>query len=63
MSPYVIFGRLTQLKGKTKAGLGKLTGNDPLVVSGKKDCIAGELQVKYALSRDEAETVKEWNLF
>lgn len=63
MSPYVIFGRLTQLKGKTKTGLGKLTGHRPLVVSGKKDCIAGELQVKYALNFEEAETIKEWNLF
>ncbi len=63
MSPYVIFGRLTLLKGKTKAGLGKLTGNRPLVASGKKDCIAGELQVKYGLNFDEAETIKEWNLF
>jgi uncharacterized protein YjbJ (UPF0337 family) len=63
MSPYVIYGRLTQLKGKTKSTLGKLTGNDSLVASGEKDFIAGELQAKYTLSMDETETIKEWNLF
>jgi uncharacterized protein YjbJ (UPF0337 family) len=63
MSPYVIYGRLTQLKGKTKSTLGKLTGNHSLVASGKKDLIAGELQARYTLNTDEAQTIKEWNLF
>jgi uncharacterized protein YjbJ (UPF0337 family) len=62
MSPYVIFGRFTQLKGKTKVTLGKLTGNQVMMVSGEKERIAGELQAKYTLNFDETETIRDWNL-
>ncbi|OYY50102.1 MAG: hypothetical protein B7Y48_03770 [Methylophilales bacterium 28-44-11] len=63
MSPYVIFGSLTQLKGKTKTTLGKLTGNPSLEASGQQDVLAGKLQAKYTLSIEETETIKEWNFF
>lgn len=62
MGMHVMFGYLMQVKGKTKAALGKLAGNHLLVQSGKKDKAAGKLQAKYGLSFNEAETIKEWNL-
>lgn len=63
MGMHVVFGYLMQVKGKTKTTVGKLAGNRLLVMSGKKDKAAGKLQAKYGLSLDEAETIKEWNLF
>lgn len=60
---YAVFGYLMQVKGKTKTTVGKLAGNRLLMLSGKKDRIAGELQAKYRLNFDEANTIKDWNLF
>jgi uncharacterized protein YjbJ (UPF0337 family) len=50
-----IKGNWKQLKGKVKQKWGKLTDDDLMTVAGLRDQLAGKLQERYGLAKDQAE--------
>jgi uncharacterized protein YjbJ (UPF0337 family) len=50
-----IEGNWKQFKGKAKEKWGKLTDDDLDVVSGKRDQLAGRIQERYGIAKDDAE--------
>lgn len=48
-------GNWKQMKGSAKAHWGKLTDDDLDVIEGNRDQLAGKIQEKYGVSKDEAE--------
>lgn len=48
-------GNWKQFKGKVKEQWGKLTDDDLDVIAGRRDQLAGKLQERHGLARDEAE--------
>ena len=54
-------GQWKQIKGKVVEQWGKLTDDDLDVISGKREQLAGRIQERYGVSRDEAEKqVDKW---
>jgi uncharacterized protein YjbJ (UPF0337 family) len=57
-----IKGQWKQVAGKVKAKWGKLTGDDLKVAEGNSEYLAGKVQERYGIARDEAEKqVKEFS--
>ena len=57
-----IKGQWKQVAGKVKAKWGKLTDDDLKVAEGNSEYLAGKVQERYGIARDEAEKqVKEFN--
>ena len=61
-------GNFTQLKGKIKEQWGKLTDDEIDEMEGKSEILAGKLQERYDMNREEAEreardfrTQNNWN--
>jgi len=50
-----IKGQWKQLAGKLKAKWGKLTDDDLQVAEGNSEYLAGRLQERYGIAKDEAE--------
>jgi uncharacterized protein YjbJ (UPF0337 family) len=50
-----IKGQWKQLTGKLKAKWGKLTNDDLAAVEGNREYLAGKIQERYGIARDEAE--------
>lgn len=50
-----VAGNWKQAKGKIKQKWGKLTDDDLSVINGKRDELAGRLQERYGLAKDQAE--------
>ena len=50
-----IEGNWKQFKGKVKEQWGKLTDDDLDVISGRRDQLAGKIQERHGVARDEAE--------
>ena len=50
-----IEGNWKQLQGKTQEQWGKLTNDDLDVIAGKRDQLAGKIQARYGVAKDEAE--------
>lgn len=50
-----IAGSWKQFQGKVREKWGKLTDDDLTVVAGKRDQLAGALQRRYGIAKDEAE--------
>jgi len=48
-------GNWKQVSGKLKEKLGQLTGNDFVVDAGRRDQLAGSIQVRHGISKQEAE--------
>lgn len=56
-----IEGNWKQLSGKAKVQWGKLTDDDLDVVAGRREELAGKIQERYGIARDDAERqVSEW---
>lgn len=55
MNKDILKGKWSEVKGSAKKRWGKLTNNDTMVVSGKKEELVGTLQTKYGHSKDKAE--------
>lgn len=56
-----IEGNWKQLAGQVKAQWGKLTDDDIDVVAGRRDHLAGKLQERYGIAKDDAEKqLAEW---
>ena len=51
----LIQGNWKQLTGQVKEKWGKLTDDDLTVIAGKRDQLAGVLQERYGLVREQAE--------
>lgn len=61
MNQDTIKGQWKQLGGSIKAKWGKLTDDDLKVAEGNSEYLAGKLQERYGVARDEAEKqVKEF---
>ncbi len=57
-----IEGKWTQMRGSAKERWGKLTDDDLDVAEGKRDKLAGKLQEKYGLAKEDAEKqIDEWS--
>ena len=57
-----IEGKWKQMKGTARQKWGKLTDDDLDVVAGKQDQLAGKIQERYGITKEEAERqVKEWS--
>ncbi len=50
-----ISGNWKQVAGKAKVQWGKLTDDDLEVVAGRRDQLAGKIQDRYGVAKDEAE--------
>ncbi|BCW90811.1 hypothetical protein sos41_39860 [Alphaproteobacteria bacterium SO-S41] len=50
-----IEGGWKQMSGKVKEQWGKLTDDDLTEISGKRDQLAGKLQARYGIAKEEAE--------
>ena len=50
-----IEGQWKQATGSVKERWGKLTDDDLTVIAGKKDQLAGKLQERYGIAKDQAE--------
>lgn len=56
-----IEGNWKQLKGRVTVQWGKLTDDDFDVVNGRREQLAGKIQERYGVAKDEAERqVAEW---
>lgn len=57
-----IKGQWKQLTGKFKTQWGKLTDDDLKVADGNSEYLAGKLQERYGMAKDEAQKqIKEFN--
>ncbi|WP_130620914.1 CsbD family protein [Dyella amyloliquefaciens] len=57
-----IQGQWKQLSGKIKQKWGKLTDDDMKVAEGSTEYLAGKLQERYGIARDEADRqIKEFD--
>jgi uncharacterized protein YjbJ (UPF0337 family) len=54
MNQDIIKGKWSQLSGKLKEKWGKLTDNDLQRADGSSEYLAGRLQERYGIARDEA---------
>lgn len=54
MNKDIFEGNWKQFKGKAKKQWGKLTDDDLDVVKGNADILAGKIQEKYGITKDEA---------
>ena len=65
-----IAGKLKQLGGKLRQGWGRLTRDETGVNAGKRDQLAGSIQARHGMSKEEAERQlrdflnrnRDWNL-
>lgn len=54
MNKDIFEGNWKQFKGKAKKQWGKLTDDDLDVVEGNADILAGKIQERYGITKDEA---------
>jgi uncharacterized protein YjbJ (UPF0337 family) len=56
-----IQGNWKQVAGKAKAQWGKLTDDDLDVVAGRREQLAGRIQERYGIAKDEVEKqISDW---
>ena len=57
-----INGSWEQVKGSVQKAWGKLTNDDLSVIEGDRKQLAGKIQERYGVAKDEAEKqIHEWN--
>ena len=57
-----IEGKWKQMKGSVRQKWGKLTDDDIDVIAGKEENLAGKLQERYGISREEAaKQIRDWS--
>jgi uncharacterized protein YjbJ (UPF0337 family) len=57
-----IAGNWKQFQGKVRQQWGKLTDDDLELVQGKRDELAGRIQERYGIAKDEAERqIDDWS--
>lgn len=55
MNEDIIKGKWKQISGKAKAQWGKLTDDDLTTLEGNRDYLAGKVQERYGVAKDEAQ--------
>jgi len=56
-----IEGKWKQMTGSIKQQWGKLTDDDLNVIAGKQDQLAGKIQERYGISKEEAsKQIRDW---
>ena len=61
MNENTVKGNWLQFKGKVKEQWGKLTDDDLDVIEGKREVLAGKIQERYGIAKDEAEKqLSDW---
>jgi uncharacterized protein YjbJ (UPF0337 family) len=56
-----IAGQWKQFEGEVKNKWGKLTDDELLQISGKRDVLAGKLQEKYGIAKEDAnKQIDDW---
>ncbi len=56
-----IEGNWKQVAGKAKVQWGKLTNDDFDIIAGRREQLAGKIQERYGIAKDDAEKqVSEW---
>ena len=55
MNADTLKGKWKQIKGQAKKKWGKLTDDDLDVIAGRRDVMAGKIQERYGIAKDEAE--------
>lgn len=55
MNKDILEGKWEQVKGKVQKNWGKLTNDDLDVIKGDAKILAGKLQEKYGITKEEAE--------
>jgi uncharacterized protein YjbJ (UPF0337 family) len=56
-----IEGNWKQVTGKAKVQWGKLTSDDFDIIAGRREQLAGKIQERYGIAKDEADKqVSEW---
>jgi len=56
-----IQGSWKQVSGQAKAQWGKLTDDDLEIVAGRRDEMAGKIQERYGVAKEDAENqIEEW---
>jgi len=56
-----IEGNWKQVTGKAKVQWGKLTSDDFDIIAGRREQLAGKIQERYGIAKDDAEKqVSEW---
>lgn len=57
----IIEGRWTEFKGKAQVQWGKLTSDDLDIINGNRKELAGRIQARYGIAKEEAERqIDEW---
>ena len=57
-----IEGKWKQMKGSVRQKWGKLTNDDIDVIAGNQEKLAGKLQERYGISKEEAaKQIRDWN--
>lgn len=57
-----IEGKWKQMKGTVRQKWGKLTDDDIDVIAGKEDQLAGKIQERYGITKEEAnKQIREWS--
>ena len=51
----ILEGKWKEYRGKAQAQWGKLTNDDLDEIAGRRDQLAGKLQSRYGMAKDEAE--------
>jgi len=55
-------GKWKQIKGSVKQQWGKLTDDDLNVIAGKQEELAGKIQERYGITREEAnKQIRDWS--
>lgn len=58
----MIEGKWKEFRGKAQTQWGKLTDDDLDVINGRRQELAGRIQVRYGIAKEEAERqVDEWS--
>ncbi len=62
MNKDIFEGNWKQFKGKAKKNWGKLTDDDLDIIEGNSDILAGKIQERYGVTKEEAEKqVKDYD--
>jgi len=62
MNTDILKGKWLQVKGDVRQWWGKLTDDDLDVIAGKRDQLAGKIQERYGVTREEAQKqIDSWN--
>jgi uncharacterized protein YjbJ (UPF0337 family) len=55
MNCHQLIGNWKQVKGSVGEGWGKLTGDDVVVIAGKRDILPGKIQERHGIACEQAE--------